>query len=71
MGAMIVLTHFSVTKDVRARYQNRTLVLPLCQQIGDHLDGHPEFCTLEAFSRRVKELTPDWGVECAVPDRRP
>ena len=44
-------------------------MLPFCQRIGDHLNGRPEFCTLEAFSRRVKELTPDWEVECAVPRR--
>jgi len=55
---------------VRARYQNRTLMLPFCRRIGDHLDGHPEFCTLEAFSRRVKELTPNWEVECAVPGHK-
>jgi len=51
---------------VRARYQNKTLMLPLCQRAGDHMDDHPEFCTLEAFSRRVKELTPNWEMECAV-----
>lgn len=55
---------------VRARYQNRTLFLPLCQKVGDHLDGRPEFCTLEAFTRRVKELTPNWEVQCAATDRQ-
>ena len=45
-------------------------MLPFCQRVGDHLDGHLEFCTLEAFSRRVKELTPNWEVECAVPGYR-
>lgn len=58
------------TEVVRARYQNRTLTLPLCQKVGDHLEGRPEFCTLEAFSRRVKELTPDWEAECAIPSHR-
>lgn len=55
---------------VRARYQNRTLFLPLCQKVGDHLEGHPEFCTLEAFSRRAKELTPNWEVDCAVANQQ-
>jgi len=51
---------------VRMRYQNRNLILPLCQESGKHLEGHPEICTLEAFSQRVKELTPvDWEAECA------
>ncbi|KAF9788558.1 phosphoglycerate mutase-like protein [Thelephora terrestris] len=54
---------------IRARYQNTTLFLPLCQNVGDHLDGHPELCTLEAFNRRVKELTPKWEVECALHQR--
>ena len=53
--------------DVRARYQNRTLVLPLCADEGKHMAGAPEFCTLEAFVERVNELTPrDWEAECAV-----
>ena len=53
--------------DVRARYQNRTLVLPLCADEGKHMPGAPEFCTLEAFVERVDELTPrDWEAECAA-----
>ncbi|ETW75848.1 hypothetical protein HETIRDRAFT_53924 [Heterobasidion irregulare TC 32-1] len=52
---------------VRARYQNRTLVLPLCADEGKHMAGAPEFCTLEAFVERVDELTPrDWEAECAA-----
>lgn len=48
------------------RYQNRTLKLPICSEDGRHLAGAPEFCTLEAFRERVKELTPeDWDAECA------
>ncbi|KAI0264755.1 histidine phosphatase superfamily [Gloeopeniophorella convolvens] len=51
---------------VRARYQNRNLVLPLCADEGKHLEGSPEFCTLQAFSDRVAELTPrDWERECS------
>lgn len=57
--------------DVRMRYQNRNLVLPMCAEEGKHLSGAPEFCTLEVFRARVKELTPeDWDAECA-PGGRP
>ncbi|KAI0064916.1 phosphoglycerate mutase-like protein [Artomyces pyxidatus] len=53
--------------DIRARYQNRNLVLPLCADEGKHLSGSPEFCTLEAFTERVNELTPkNWDEECSV-----
>ncbi|KDQ60184.1 hypothetical protein JAAARDRAFT_32565 [Jaapia argillacea MUCL 33604] len=52
---------------VRMRYQNRNLVLPLCSEPGSHLPGSPEFCTLAAFTERVRELTPtDWESECAA-----
>jgi acid phosphatase len=55
---------------VRMRYQNRDLVLPICAAEGKHLPGAPEFCTLEAFSARVEELTPqNWDVECNPPSR--
>ena len=55
----------SISADVRMRYQNKNMILPICSQDGDHLEGHPEFCTLEAFQARVKELTPeDWDAEC-------
>jgi acid phosphatase len=52
--------------DVRVRYQNRTMPLPVCAEEGKHLEGAPEFCTLEAFRERVEELTPvDWNAECS------
>lgn len=55
---------------VRMRYQNRSLPLPFCGAEGKHLEGSPEFCTLEAFKERVKELTPeDWEVECSPAGR--
>ena len=42
------------------------MVLPFCAQVGNHLEGNPEFCTLAAFRKRVKELTPtDWDSECS------
>jgi acid phosphatase len=51
--------------DVRMRYKNRNMVLPMCAAPGNHLPGSPEFCTLSAFQERVKELTPkDWVSEC-------
>jgi acid phosphatase len=51
--------------DVRMRYGNRSLKLPLCAAPGRHLPGSPEFCTLEAFSKRAIELAPmDWESEC-------
>ncbi|KAF9517796.1 hypothetical protein BS47DRAFT_1371232 [Hydnum rufescens UP504] len=50
---------------VRMRYGNRSLKLPLCAAPGRHLLGSPEFCTLEAFSKRATELAPiDWESEC-------
>ncbi|KAF8327226.1 phosphoglycerate mutase-like protein [Cantharellus anzutake] len=53
------------THYVRLRYQNRSLRLPACSPVGNHLPGSPELCTLESFSRRVAELTPnDWDAEC-------
>jgi len=51
--------------DIRMRYKNRNMVLPMCAAPGNHLPGSPEFCTLSAFQERVKELTPkDWVSEC-------
>ncbi|KZT28102.1 phosphoglycerate mutase-like protein [Neolentinus lepideus HHB14362 ss-1] len=51
---------------IRMRYQNKNMVLPICADEGKHLPGSPEFCTLEAFNERVKELKPaDWEAECA------
>ncbi|KDR72600.1 hypothetical protein GALMADRAFT_252751 [Galerina marginata CBS 339.88] len=50
---------------IRMRFQNKDLVLPMCAQEGQHLEGHPEFCTFATFKARVKELTPvDWDSEC-------
>ena len=55
-----------IPADVRMRYQNKNMYLPLCAADGKHLPGSPEFCTLRAFRERVKELTPDdWEMECA------
>jgi len=52
--------------DVRMRYKNKSLILPMCAKEGDHLAGSPEFCALSVFQRRVKELTPsNWRAECA------
>ena len=52
--------------DIRMRYKNKNLILPMCAKEGDHLAGSPEFCTLSVFQRRVKELTPgNWKAECA------
>ena len=48
------------------RYNNRNLSLPLCAEDGAHLPGSPEFCTLDAFAARVRELTADdFDEECA------
>jgi acid phosphatase len=48
------------------RYQNDTMTLPSCAAPGSHLEGHPEFCTLKAFTETIKEFTPaDWEAECA------
>lgn len=51
---------------VRMRYQNDTMVLPACAAPGNHLEDHPEFCTLNAFVETIKKFTPtDWEAECA------
>ncbi|THU90595.1 phosphoglycerate mutase-like protein [Dendrothele bispora CBS 962.96] len=50
---------------VRMRYKNKDMHLPICADEGKHLEGKPEFCRLEVFRERVKELTPkDWEKEC-------
>ncbi|KAG9013480.1 hypothetical protein FRB94_002555 [Tulasnella sp. JGI-2019a] len=52
---------------VRMRYKNKNLVLPACSAPEDHLSDHPEFCTLEAFRRVVRTVTPDdWEAECSM-----
>lgn len=56
-----------ILPDVRMRYQNKNVDLPICAEEGKHLPGHPEFCTLEAFKARMKGLIPqDWDRECSV-----
>jgi len=67
-----IFSHFGTSSTyypqhyVRMRYQNKNMVLPFCAEVGNHLEGNPEFCTLAAFRERVKELTPtDWDVECS------
>lgn len=56
----------SVLLDVRVRYENKDMALPLCAAEGSHLPGSPQFCALKTFQKRVKELTPeDWDVECS------
>ena len=61
---MLTLHPFAST-DVRVRYQNQNMPLPMCAAPGKHLPGAPEFCTLAAFRERVKALTPtDWEREC-------
>lgn len=63
---VLVLIRF-VRTVVRARYQNRNLILPMCADEDKHMRGSPEFCTLRAFRERVDELAPrDWEAECAV-----
>jgi acid phosphatase len=55
---------------VRMRYQNKDMVIPYCKLEGNHLPGAQEFCTLEAFQERVRELIPeDWDAECAPQGR--
>ncbi|EIW77222.1 phosphoglycerate mutase-like protein [Coniophora puteana RWD-64-598 SS2] len=50
---------------VRLRYDNKNLAMPFCAGEGEHLPGAPEFCTLSAFQKRVRELMPgDWKAEC-------
>jgi acid phosphatase len=61
-----MLANGTTSTDVRMRYQNKNMILPLCQDEGKHLPGSPELCSLAVFQERVKELTPtEWDVECA------
>jgi acid phosphatase len=50
------------------RYGDSTLRLPACAGKGQHLDGKPEFCTLEAFGEAVEALRHEggktWEEEC-------
>ncbi|KAH8830007.1 histidine phosphatase superfamily [Flagelloscypha sp. PMI_526] len=66
-----LVSPFQKQKDeffVRLRYQNKNLALPICADDGKHLPGSPEFCTLQAFVSRVKELTPkNFEDECQPP----
>lgn len=51
------------------------LHLPACSKAEDQLPGHPEFCTLQAFTRAVEALHhpagKSWQQECEEgrPDR--
>lgn len=64
-SASVVIDSY-VDPDVRMRYKNKNLILPMCAKEGDHFPGSPEFCTLSVFQQRVKELTPvNWSAECA------
>lgn len=66
LGALRLRNATAADHYVRVRYQNKTLPLPICAEEGKHLEGSPEFCTLEAFRERMAELTPvDWNAECA------
>ncbi|KAG8885363.1 hypothetical protein FRB97_001438 [Tulasnella sp. 331] len=65
-----IFTGYDHSHYVRMRYQNKTLRLPACAAPSDHLPDHPEFCTLEAFRRFVRNLAPDdWEAECLVNPR--
>jgi acid phosphatase len=66
-----LLTTLGIKKDqhyVRMRYGDKELALPACSARGSHLDGHPEFCTLQAFSKAVESLRhpqgKSWEQEC-------
>jgi acid phosphatase len=66
-----ILSRLGLGKDdhyVRMRYGDKTLRLPACSKSGDHLEGQPEFCTLQAFTRAVEDLRhpkgKSWEQEC-------
>ncbi|TEB31839.1 phosphoglycerate mutase-like protein [Coprinellus micaceus] len=55
------------THYIRMRSQNKSIKLPLCAGEGQHLPGHPEFCTLQAFKDGMEAVIPlDWDKECSV-----
>ena len=50
---------------VRLRYNDRAVTIPGCKQAGNHLPGHPTFCTMTAFKAIADEFTPkNWKREC-------
>ncbi|KAK0552889.1 hypothetical protein OC846_002727 [Tilletia horrida] len=59
---------------IRVRYGDQTLRLPACAGPGKHLDGHEEFCTVDAFREIVESLRhPDglsWEAECEAGTRK-
>ncbi|KAF3929574.1 hypothetical protein ABW19_dt0207229 [Dactylella cylindrospora] len=62
---------------VRLRYNDTPVQVRYCKVAGRHLEGNPNFCTLEAFKEVVDKLAPDdWKQECqplkgAQPDQLP
>ncbi|UZJ52146.1 hypothetical protein CBS101457_001466 [Exobasidium rhododendri] len=70
-GSGGILGRLGLKKDehyVRMRYGNETLKLPACSKVGNHLEGAPEYCTLQAFTDAVKGLHHPkgmtWEQEC-------
>ncbi|KAK6353150.1 hypothetical protein TWF696_005139 [Orbilia brochopaga] len=57
---------------VRMRYNDTPVQVRYCEAAGKHLEGKPQFCTLEAFKEIVDKLAPDdWRSECApIPDAK-
>jgi hypothetical protein len=59
MGAMICLSidvpiivadiGVFATPHISLRYQNKDMALPIRAAEGNHLEGHPKFCTFAAF----------------------
>ncbi|KAK6539905.1 hypothetical protein TWF694_008740 [Orbilia ellipsospora] len=50
---------------VRLRYNDTPVQVRYCKAPGRHLEGNPQFCTLEAFKEVVDKITPeDWKTEC-------
>ncbi|KAJ6256054.1 hypothetical protein Dda_9146 [Drechslerella dactyloides] len=44
---------------VRMRYNDTPVQIRYCKPVGRHLEGNPQFCTLEAFKEVVDKLSPD------------
>ncbi|EPS43239.1 hypothetical protein H072_2771 [Dactylellina haptotyla CBS 200.50] len=50
---------------VRMRYNDTPVQVRYCEAAGRHLEGNPQFCTLEAFKEVVDKVSPeDWKTEC-------
>ncbi|KAJ3052170.1 hypothetical protein HK097_006764 [Rhizophlyctis rosea] len=55
---------------IRMLYNGKPITLPACSKKGDHLDGNPSMCTLQAFMKKVDSMVPkDYEGMCRSEER--